>query len=357
MEKWIYWLEEVDASFNDIVGKKCANLGELTKAGFRVPPGYALGLAAYDRFMKETGVMERIKEFLKDFKADPNNPGDTIKFEEASSEIRRMVEETPMPKDMEEVIKEYYEKLCEKTGLKPTAVATRSAGPVSHPGQYETYLNVKGADQVVLNVKRVWSSTFNARSLIARARLNLPLEYDPIGVAVLTMVNAKCAGVMFTLDPSNGDISKVVIEGSWGYGEAVVSGSVNPDRFKVDKVTFEIEERRISDKDKWYVFDESQHKMVYAPVPEEMSRVPCLTDEEIVELVKVAKEVERHFGCPQDIEWCISKDYSLPKSIFLVQARPESVWGKKEKQAVIGKKDPFDLVLKRATTPIRITKS
>ena len=173
---------------------------------------------------------------------------DTLKFDEASIEMRRIAESIAMPPDMEETIKQYYRELCNITGCVNLYVATRSAGPVSHPGQYETYLNVCGADDVVRNVSRVWSSTCNARSIIARARLGLPLYYDPIGVAVLTMVDAKAAGVMFTLNPVNGDPSKVAIEGSFGFGEAVVSGNVTPDRYLVDKITLEIEERVMSDK-------------------------------------------------------------------------------------------------------------
>ena len=148
-----------------------------------------------------------------------------------------------MPPDMERTVREYYAILCQRTKCEETPVATRSAGPVSHPGQYETYLHVKGTDDVVQNVIRVWASTFNTRSIIARARLGLPVEHDPIGVAVLTMVDAKAAGVMFSLNPTDGDETKVVLEGNWGLGEAVVSGSINPDRFLVDKILLQIEER------------------------------------------------------------------------------------------------------------------
>jgi pyruvate,water dikinase len=218
-EKWIYWLRELGTEHNDVVGKKCANLGELTKAGFHVPPGFALGVGAYERFMKETDVTDRLLAFLKTFKADPHNVSDTLKFEAASDELRKIAESTKMPPDMEQVVKDYYAELCGAAEKDDVFVATRSAGPTSHPGQYETYLNVSGADEVVRNVIRVWSSTFNTRSIIARARLGLPLHYDAIGVAVLTMVDAKAAGVIFTVNPVNGDESKVAIEASFGFGE------------------------------------------------------------------------------------------------------------------------------------------
>ncbi|HQM76394.1 MAG TPA: PEP/pyruvate-binding domain-containing protein, partial [Syntrophorhabdaceae bacterium] len=335
-EQWIFWLKEVGQEHNNIVGKKCANLGELTKAGFNVPPGFALGVEAYKRFMQETEVTDRLMEFLSTFSADPNNVADTLKYEEASKQMRSITESIKMPPDMEKTIKDYYKELCRIAGRENIYVATRSAGPVSHPGQYETYLNVSGADDVVLNVTRVWSSTFNPRSIIARARLNLPLNYDPIGVAVLTMVDAKAAGVLFTVNPVNGDESKVAIEGSFGFGEAVVSGNVTPDRYLVDKITYEIEERVVSDKGAEFVYNPETKDMEYKELPPDQKKLPCLEDKEILELAKLARKVEDHFGCPQDVEWSISRSLPFPQSIFLVQARPESVWGKKKKESVLG---------------------
>jgi pyruvate,water dikinase len=356
-EKWIYWLKELGTEHNNIVGKKCANLGELTKAGFHVPPGFALGVGAYDRFMKETEVTDRLLAFLKTFKADANNVADTLKFEAASNEMRKIVESVKMPPGMEETVRNHYAGLCEETGEKDLFVATRSAGPASHPGQYETYLNVRGAEDVVKNVIRVWSSTFNTRSIIARARLGLPLHYDPIGVAVLTMVDAKAAGVIFTVNPVNGDESKVALEASFGFGEAVVSGNVTPDRYLVDKITFEMDEKVISDKGAEFAYNPETKEMEYKELPPDRRKLACLEDREIIELTKIAKKVEAHFGCPQDIEYAVSGSMEFPESIFLVQARPESVWGKKKKESVLGKKSGWDLLFEKATTPVKLTTS
>jgi len=353
-EKWIYWLKEVGQEDNNVVGKKCANLGELTKAGFHVPPGFALGVEAYSRFMKETEATDLLLKFLDTFHADPNNVADTLKYEEASNTMRALVESVKMPPDMEKNIKEYYAEMCRIAGCENIYVATRSAGPTSHPGQYETYLNVSGADDVALNVIRVWSSTFNTRSVIARARLNLPLHYDPIGVAVLTMVDAKAAGVMFTVNPVNGDESKVAIEGSFGYGEAVVSGNVTPDRYLVDKITLEIDEKVISDKGSEFIYNPETKEMEYIELPPDQRKRQCLEDKEVLELTRLAKKVEAHFGCPQDVEWSISRSLPFPENIFLVQARPESVWGKKKKESVLGKKSGMELLFERATTPIKL---
>ena len=353
-DKWIYWLKEVGAEHNNIVGKKCANLGELTKAGFHVPPGFALGVDAYTRFMKETEATKQLRNFLSTFHADADNVADTLKFEAASQEMRKIAESIRMPPDMEETVKKYYAELCREAGCVNLCVATRSAGPVSHPGQYETYLNVCGAEEVVRNVVRVWSSTFNTRSVIARARLGLPLHYDPIGVAVLTMVDARAAGVMFTVNPVNGDESKVAIEGGFGFGEAVVSGNVTPDRYLVDKVTLEIEERVISDKGCEFVLNPVTKEMEYRELPPDKRKLPCLEDREVIELTKIAKQVEAHFGAPQDIEYSISGSKPFPENIFLVQARPESVWGKKKKESVLGKKTGLELMLEKALTPTKV---
>jgi len=353
-EKWIYWLRELGTEHNNIVGKKCANLGELTKAGFHVPPGFALGVGAYERFMTETGASDRLLAYLKTFKADPDKVEDTLKFEAAGTEMRKIVESIKMPPDMEETIRSYYAQLCKETERKDVFVATRSAGPASHPGQYETYLNVSGADEVLRNVKRVWSSTFNTRSIIARARIDLPLHYDPIGVAVLTMVDAKAAGVIFTVNPVNGDESKVALEASFGFGEAVVSGNVTPDRYLVDKITYEIDEAVVSDKGAEFAYNPETKEMEYKELPPEKRKVPCLENREVVELTKIAKKVEAHFGCPQDIEYSISRSLEFPESIFLVQARPESVWGKKKKESVLGKKTGWQLLFEKATTPVKL---
>ncbi len=354
-EQWIYWLKEVGTEHNDIIGKKCANLGELTREGFRVPPGFALGVGAYDRFMKETGANDRLLKYFDSFRADPEDIADTPKYDAASKEIRSMVESIKMLPYMEKTIREYYQGLCRETGIDNVFVATRSAGPKSHPGQYETYLNVSGEEDVIKNVIRVWASSFNTRSIISRARLNLPLHDDPIGVAVLTMVDAKAAGVIFTVNPVNGDESKVAIEASFGFGEAVVSGNVTPDRYLVDKVTLEIDERVVSDKGAEFAYNPETRTMEYKELEADKRKIACLEEREIIELTKIAKKVQAHFGCPQDIEYAISMTLPFPESIFLVQARPESVWGKKKKGTVLGKKSGFELLFEKATTPIKLT--
>ncbi len=342
-EKFILWFDEIGAEHNDLVGKKCANLGEMTKAGLRVPPGFALTVAVYEDFLTRTGAIEEMRHYLSTFSADPK---DYAKYEQATEVLRRIAESKAMPKDMEDAIASHYEALCQRTGIADIAVAARSAGPVSHPGQYETFLNVRGNSDLMKSIIKVWSSTFNTRSLIWRARESLPLEFDPIGVAVLQMVNAKAAGVMFTLNPVNGDLSKITIGANWGLGESVVSGEVDTDEWMIDKVTFEIISRKAAAKTVEHVVDPESGKVVVIDIPPQRQTVPCLTDDEVVELAKIGKGIEQHYGRAQDIEWAIDKDLPFPQNIFMVQTRPETVWSQQEAKPVLdASKSTVDYVM------------
>ncbi len=334
MQKWIYWFEELSKDFNDVVGKKCANLGELRRAGFPTPPGFALSVAAYEMFMNESGVIEEIRKVFASFEADPNDPADLPKYEKIGQKVRGILESKKMSEYMEEVIGTHYDELCNKTKLPNISVSTRSAGPTSHPGQYESYLHVKGRDDVLQNIKKVWSSTFNQRSIVARARKNLPLYFDPIGVAVMMMVDARSAGVMFTLNPVNGDISKIVIDANWGLGEGVVSGSTGVDEWMVDKVSFDVVKSKFQPKLIQYQFDPKIGKPAYIDVPVEKQNGPCLGRHEVIAISKIGKEMEKYFGAPQDIEWAIDKDLPFPQNILILQTRPETTLSKRKGKSV-----------------------
>jgi pyruvate,water dikinase len=328
--KWIYRFDELGSEHNDLVGKKCAQLGEMTRAGFNVPPGFALSLQTYEVFMKQSGAYEDVGRYLAQFEADPKTPSDLPKYDKASKVVRAMIEQKTMPQELEESVCSAYEELCRVSGVPDVSVATRSAGPSSHPGQYETFLHVQGKQEVLKNVIKVWSSTFNQRSIHARHLAGLPLDYDPIGIAVLKMVNSKAAGVLFTLNPANGDRSKILIEGNWGLGESVVSGSVTPDEWIVDKVVLEIVKRTISTKTLEFAIEENSGKARMVEVSGDRQSVPCLADEEILELARLGKRLEQHYGAPQDIEWTIDRDLPFPENIFFVQTRPETIWSKKK---------------------------
>jgi pyruvate,water dikinase len=316
-EKWIFWLGEIGKEHNDVVGKKCANLGEMTKMGLPVPRGFSLSVKAQERFLKETNADQEIREFLASFGGEVKG---LKKYEEASRGLRRIVEAKEMPQDMRDTIVSYYEDLCDRCGGE-VAVSVRSAGTVSHPGQYETCLNVKGRDEVLAKVVKVWSSIYNARTIAALDRKGLPVEESPpIGVAVLELVRARCAGVGFTCHPVSGDSSRIVIEGNWGLGESVVNGALIPDKYIVDKNTLNIIERTMGEKPTQVVA--SERGAVEQETPPEKQCMYCLGDEEVVRIAELAKALEAHFGVPQDMEWAISEDAPFPDNIFLLQTRP-----------------------------------
>ncbi len=181
-EKYVFWLEELGQDQNSLVGRKCANLGEITKIGLPVPPGFALSVEAYTEFMVQTNARQEIEGYLA--RALTGDVENIEQFNQASKELRRIVESKEMPEAMKGTILSFYQGLCRRCDC-VVAVSTRSAGPVSHPGQYETYLNVKGEADLIEKIKKVWASSFNPRSLAFRKRKGLPLENDPIGVAVL----------------------------------------------------------------------------------------------------------------------------------------------------------------------------
>lgn len=323
-DHWIHWLEELGQDFNETVGKKCANLGEMTKLGMRVPPGFAISVHGYERFMDLTGLGSRIADY---FETLGNELRTSVAQQmEASRVARSMIRETPVPAEVADLIGSHYRALCERCAMESVPVAVRSSGAVSMPGQMETYLNVQGDAEVVSKVIEVWESSFNTRAIAFRMEKNMPVAKAPIGVAVLKMVNAKSAGVVLTVAPTTGDLDRIVIEGNWGLGESVVSGEMNPDNFIIHKQSLTID-KTINKKTVWVTANGKG--TVKSAVPLELQEQPCLEDFEILEISRIALDVEAHFGMAQDMEWVVDKDLPFPESVIWVQARPAKYTPKK----------------------------
>ncbi|HDD40156.1 MAG TPA: phosphoenolpyruvate synthase, partial [Nitrososphaeria archaeon] len=337
-QKLVLWFEELGKEDVPLVGGKCANLGEMINAGIPVPPGFAVSAYAYKRFIEETGIAQRIYDILDETITDPKDPK---QYEEASKKIRALIESTPIPEYLQKEIVEAYRKLSEKTGSKEVFVAVRSSATAedlpgaSFAGQQETFLNVKGENQLLESVRKCWSSLFTPRAIFYRTQKGFRHEKVLISVAVQKMVNSRSSGVMFTLHPVTGDRSKIVIESVWGLGEAIVSGAVTPDHFEVDKNSMKIVVKNIVKKTVEYVRDPKTGKTIHAEVPPERQEAPSLTDEEVVELAKIAKRIEQHYGVPQDIEFAVDRDLPFPQNLFIVQSRPETVWSMKEAPAEV----------------------
>ena len=315
-QKWIYWYEELSSDQNDLVGKKCANLGEMTNLGMKVPPGFAISVDGYEMFMEESGAGEEIRRYVRD---NRNLLGDVGKQVKAGRTIREYIESKDMPPTMEAELKRHYAELCRRLGLDNVSVAVRSSGAVSMPGQMETYLNVSGAEHLVSKVIRVWGSAFTTRAIAFRLEQGMQMEKAPIGVAVLKMVNAKCAGVCLTVLPTTGDTSKIVVEGNWGLGESVVSGEITPDQFIVEKDCGAFR-CTIGEKNKMVCYSSTGIRV--SDVPSNLRSQPCLDEAELSEIVKISKNVEAHFNVPQDMEWVLDRDLPFPDNVFWVQTRP-----------------------------------
>ena len=316
-EQWIFWFEELGQELNDLVGKKCANLGELTRMGLNVPRGFAISVKGCEQFMRLTNAAEDLQKCVVKVKDELSRVEARL---DTSCKARDIIESKPMPAFMEEEIRARYRELCRKMHKENAAVAVRSSGVVSMPGQMETYLNIRGEQAVVDHVKKVWASAFTARAITYRFDKGLPVDWAPIGVAVMALIDAKSAGVALTVLPTTGDVSKIVIEGNFGLGESVVSGQITPDSFIVDKATMEIVDRKVVSKHG--MVRKGDTGIVYGDIAVDLKDKACLEDEEIKEIARAALRVEKHFGIPQDTEWVVDKHLPAGKNVFWVQARP-----------------------------------
>ncbi len=310
----VLWLDEVDKDDVPIVGGKAANLGELIRVGIPVPEGFVVDGKTFMDFLESSGLKEKIIGILNSI-----NVEDTKQLEEASRKIREMIESTPMPKDVEEEIKQAYRKLCEESG-EEVFVAVRSSATAedlpgaSFAGQQETYLNVRGEDEVVEKVRKCWSSLYTPRAIYYRVQKGFRHEDVSIAVVVQKMVNSEKSGVMFTSHPVTGD-KIAIIEAVWGLGEAIVSGMVTPDHYEYDRVQRKIKVVKIAEKKVMLTRQDS--KTVKVELDEEKSKARVLSDNEIEELVKLGEIIEDHYGTPQDVEWAIENG-----KIYIVQSRP-----------------------------------
>jgi pyruvate,water dikinase len=341
-EKHILWFSELTRNDIPLVGGKNANLGEMTKAKISVPPGFAITAHAYEEFITKTGIAKKIYRIIYETVTDKNSPA---QYEEASKKIRTLIESSAMPVEIKKAIAEAYNELNKKTKSTATFVAVRSSATAedlpdaSFAGQQETFLNVKGSKDLIDKTIKCWSSLFTPRAIYYRDQKGFKHEEVFISVGVQKMVNAKAAGVIFTLDPVTGETDKIVIEANWGLGEAVVSGSVTPDNYVVDKSSLRILERRVVKKTVEYIRDLKTGATIHAEVSADRQEQPCLTDQEIVKLAELARTIEQHYNKPQDIEFSIDRDLSFPENVFIVQSRPETVWSAtKQVSAVEGSK-------------------
>ncbi|MCZ7574529.1 MAG: hypothetical protein M5U01_38760 [Ardenticatenaceae bacterium] len=332
----IVWLNECRTTDTAKLGGKNANLGELIRTGIRVPPGFAVTVDAYKEAVEQAGIQAEMSKILAEVQVD-----DIDSVDAASQNIRQLFESMAMPMEIAEAVDEYYTMLTEQCDVPEIPVAVRSSSTAedladaSFAGQQETYLWVQNKDQVKKHIIKCWSSLFTARAISYRIKKGFPHERVAISVGVQKMVNAKVAGVLFTLNPITGDRSRIALCASWGLGEPVVSGEVTPDEWLIDKFTFEVVRCRLAPKAIEYAPDFASGKVTIVDVPDERQNILCLSDEEISELARLATVIENHYGTAQDIEWAIDHDFAFPENVFIVQSRPETVWSRREVRPVV----------------------
>ncbi|MBI1907790.1 MAG: PEP/pyruvate-binding domain-containing protein [Rhodocyclales bacterium] len=353
----VCFFEDCNKDSVALVGGKCSSLGELIGAGVRVPPGFALTTEGYRQFMDEAGIQDEIDGLLQDLDHD-----DMDRLEQASRAIRDMIESRPISIELEDLIAEAYRKLSVRCYMPAAPVAIRSSATAedlpgaSFAGQQDTYLWIRGIDDVMRHVRRCISSLYTARAIAYRIRMGFPHRDVAISVGVQMMANAFTAGVMFSIDPASGDRSVIVIDSNFGFGESVVSGEVTPDHFVVNKITLDIIERTVSTKELCYTVDLKAQKSMAVPVPVERQNIQSIIDDEITELAWMAKKIEKHYGRPMDIEWAIDKNLPAGGNVFILQARPETIWSNKQKAcASKGATTAMDYIVSSLLTGKRVS--
>lgn len=307
-----------------LVGGKAASLADMTSAGLPVAPGFTVTTRAYRDFLADTGLDATLTKALGDIDID-----DRQALASAARELAAKVTDAPMPSTVRRAIVDEYQRLCDQldcevvTAVRSSATSEDSAAD-SFAGEYETYVGVSGADDIVTHVKWCWASAFTDRALRYAFERGLSPQDIEMAVVVQKAVAARTAGVMFTLSPVTGDRSRIVIEASYGLGLSVVGGEVTPDRYVVSKIGMEIIDRIPGDKHIEYLDGHSA-----TPVDEARRHELCLSDDEVSRLAVFGRQLEEQHGRPLDIEWAVDRELPQGQDVILLQSRPETVWSKR----------------------------
>ncbi len=329
MSDFIVWYDRYEPAQKSLVGGKNASLGEMMRAELPVPPGFALTTDAYGLIWRDRELVDRVNELLRGL-----DHGDYARNLEVSHKIRHLIEGEPVPDEVVDALGTAYASLCAHCGVDDLPVAIRSSATAedqpdaSFAGQQDTFLWVCGLAAVIENTRRCWSSLFTDRAIAYRHQMGYTHTAIAMSVAVQKMVDPIASGVAFTLNPTNGDRSQVAIDASWGLGEAVVSGEVTPDNFLVDKVLREVVKREISTKLVEYRL--TDHGVVEKlPIDDDRRDRSSVTDDQLIAIAMLARRAEKHYGCPQDVEWAIDRHLPDGENVVMLQSRPETVWSQK----------------------------
>ncbi|MCA9397980.1 phosphoenolpyruvate synthase, partial [candidate division WWE3 bacterium] len=296
-----------DTSKKDIneVGGKGANLGEMTQAGLPVPPGFTVTSSAFQYFLKEEGLIDQIKKLLIGLDRD-----DSKELQRVSAEIKKAIVKAKMPSDVAKEIKKSYKELSKG---KDAFVAVRSSATAedlpgaSFAGQQETFLDVRGENDVISSIQKAWASLYESRAIFYREEKGFDHLKVSIAVPVQKMIQSEVSGVMFTIDPLTNDRDKVAIEAIFGLGDALVGGQITPDQYIVSKASWSISNKHTIKQTTMlgYTATSEEEQVASVPVSKEYQDKQKLTDEQVITLAQLGKKVEDHYGFPQDIEWAL----------------------------------------------------
>ncbi len=320
MKKYTENLTNITKKDLNIAGGKAANLGEMMRASLPVPEGFVVLTAAYKKFVKDNNIEEKIGFLIE------GTENDFKKLDEASAKIKDLFDKSEMPKEIGEEIVGLYDSLdCESVVVRSSATAEDLPG-MSFAGQYNTYLNVRGHESLKEHIKKCWASLWNARAVAYRNKQNLKHHDIAHGVVVQKLVNSTKSGIIFTANPLSGRRDEILLNSSWGLGEAVVGGDVNPDQWIFNKEKKEINEEKISLKEVMSIRKNEGIELV--KVKNNLQNKSTLNENELKELFNLALKTENYYQSPQDIEWAYDGKF------YLVQTRPITslypVPGKKE---------------------------
>jgi pyruvate,water dikinase len=310
---------------HELLGGKCASLVTMTRAGMPVPDGFAVTTAGYDEFVAGSGLAAEIARLLSGL-----DPDDVVGVEARSRRIRAGICSRAVPDDLcAQVLAAYADLQDRFPGGVPVAVRSSATAEdlpeASFAGQQDTYLWLIGADAVLSHIRSCWASLYTSRAILYRLRSGIGDAGLSTAVAVQKMVNPAVSGVAITLNPVTGDRSKITIDASYGVGEMVVSGRVTPDNIVVDKVMLSIVRQTIGDKHAELVRDSTAGRLVEREVDPARRRRRCLTDDEVRAVADMAKRAEKHYRCPQDVEWAFDTELPAGDNLVLLQSRPETV--------------------------------
>ncbi|MCF6463568.1 phosphoenolpyruvate synthase [Clostridium sp. Cult1] len=322
--KYIKWFSQIQKDDIPIVGGKGANLGELTQKGLDVPPGFCVTAGAYTYFIEKAGLGDKIKSKVNSLDVE-----DSIELQKTSGEVQGLINSAQIPEDLEKEIIYAYDEFSNEIQIENPEVAVRSSATAedlpeaSFAGQQDTYLHIRGKEELLNHVRKCWASLWTARAIYYRQNQGFDHFDVSLSVVIQKMVNSEKSGVMFTANPVNNNKSEIMINASWGLGEAVVSGTVTPDEYIIDKSTKEIVDKHIAEKNIMIVKKDIGIGTIEMNVGDyigyENINEQCLSDEEIMELANYGLKIEEMYGSFQDIEWGFDKD---TKKLYILQSRP-----------------------------------